>query len=1251
MKPKVAPLVPALCLILLASAAAPAWAQGNAVFFSKFFSPDTIGPGSVSTLTFEIGSEEGVPVTDLAFTDTLPAGVTIASPSFAGSSCGGTLTAPEGGSTITLSGGAIPALGLCQITVDVTAGAVMDEPVTYTNVSGDLTSSAGNSGPAVADLTVEIDRPGFSKSFDPAMVQLGETTTLTFTIDNTANPDDVLNLIFTDDLPVGLEIASPANVVNGCGGTLTAPAGGGTISLLLGSVVESCTITVDVTAGAVGRLDNRTGDLTGLVVTDGGIVNVNSGKASASLEVAADELLLLKRFVDDPAPPGGTVTLEFSITNLNRTETVTGITFTDDLDATLVGLTATGLPANGVCGVGSSISGTSLLTFTGGTLVSGETCTFQVTLAVPAGAATGAFPNTTSEVSGQAGGETVTGAAATDTLQVAPVPLLTKSFTDDPVAAGGTVTLEFTVTNTSPDEMATAVTFTDELTTFLPFPLDVSLPMEPCGAGSSLTLIGLGTDRQAIRLNNGSLAAGGSCTFAALVTIPAGFPGGDYVNTTSEIVATIGGETFSGPPATDTLTVIGAPTLRKEFTDDPVQAGGTVTLEFTLTHGELAPGEATDVAFTDDLGAVVTGLAAVGLPQNDVCGAGSSISGTGELTFTGGTLAPGETCTFAVTLSVPADAPPGLHSNVTSVVTATVAGVAATGNPAAADLVVAGLALTKEFVDDPVIPGGMVTLRFTIDNVTAGTTFTDVFFQDDLDGVVDGLSALGLPLVDPCGAGSSLVGSAGNTFLTLIGGMLAPGASCSFEVTLQVPAATVPTSYANATRNFQGVIEGSGGPAIPFGNASDVLVVESVLIELAKEFVDDPVAPGGTVTLRFTVTNLSAEPLADVAFTDDLDAALAGLASVSGVLPDVCGAGSQLSGTSLLTLTGGSLAGGASCTFDVTLEVPEMIAPGSDGVNVTSAASGTIGGLPVTGSPASDTLEVGSVTLTKTFDGPVAAGGSVTLTFTLENLSTVALSSLSFVDDLEAVLPGLVATGTPLADVCGPGSQLAGTSVLTFTGGSLAPGGSCTFGVVLQVPATTPAGSFVNTTSALSDAGLPVATAATAAVQVVAAEFAASKSFGGQPVLAGSLVDLELSIVNGGTTALSGITLTDDLSAVLPGLSAEGLPIADVCGAGSQVSGTSVVTLTGGTLGPGESCVVVVPVRVPVDTPAGTFVNVTSVVTAVRDGAPVSADPATAELIVASQILAIPTLSEWALALLALLLASVAVIFLRWGSV
>ena len=120
---------------------------------------------------------------------------------------------------------------------------------------------------------------------------------------------------------------------------------------------------------------------------------------------------------------------------------------------------------------------------------------------------------------------------------------------------------------------------------------------------------------------------------------------------------------------------MGGPTVLKEFTDDPVDPGGTVTLEFTLTHSEFAPGPATAIAFDDDL-TFMTDLEATGLPLVGACNGTGTLSGTTLLSFSGGVLAPGESCMFSATLSVPLTAPAGPHTNTTSDVTATVDGFA-----------------------------------------------------------------------------------------------------------------------------------------------------------------------------------------------------------------------------------------------------------------------------------------------------------------------------------------------------------------------------------------------------------------------------------------------------------------------------------------------------------------------------------------------------------------------------------------------
>ncbi|NNE27500.1 MAG: DUF11 domain-containing protein, partial [Saprospiraceae bacterium] len=260
--------------------------QAQAPTFFKTFTPDNIGPGSVSTLTFTIINNGSVGITNIAFTDNLPAGLTIADPANASvSNSSGTLTAPDGGGTIIFVDGTLGIGESMTISVDVTGST----PGVHMNVSSVLSSSEPDAGAAIDDLTISTNVPGFYKSFAPSSVSLGGTSTLTLIIDNTSNGSPISNLDFVDNLPPGMVIASPANASTTCGTptippTLTAIAGSNTITLDANGIASfpavaagsSCIVSVDVKATGIGDLDNITNDL--LADFD------EVGKASATLE-------------------------------------------------------------------------------------------------------------------------------------------------------------------------------------------------------------------------------------------------------------------------------------------------------------------------------------------------------------------------------------------------------------------------------------------------------------------------------------------------------------------------------------------------------------------------------------------------------------------------------------------------------------------------------------------------------------------------------------------------------------------------------------------------------------------------------------------------------------------------------------------------------------------------------------------------------------------------------------------------------
>ena len=1179
--------------------------------FSKAFSPSTIGPGNVSTLTFTITNDTGAPLTELAFTDVLPAGVSIANPTLTSSTCGGTLSAPDGGTTINFTDGVL-ASGSCTIAVDVTASAAG----TYANVSGDLTSSAGTYGPASADLTVDNGRIGFSKSFSPSTVQYGGRSTLTFTLDNTSNPSIEYNAQFTDNLPAGLVVAGPANSSTTCSNAaVTAVPGSstitfgptGTMTLAAGA---TCTASVDVEVLAIGTVVN-TASLTYLDSST--FSNTAAGKANAAVVGTGDDLILDKSFTDDPAGPGDTVNLQFTILNRSRSETASNIGFSDDLDATLSGLVAVApLPVD-PCGTGSTLSGTGVLTLAGASLAPESSCTFDVSLQIPAMASTGSYPNTTSQLTGDLGGVPSVYSPASDVLFVLPAPVLTKTFVESTAVGGDTLTIDFQITNASSTDSATNISFSDNISQFASGTTISSLPAAGfCGAGSTAaqTIV---ADERIVLVNNASLAPSASCTFSVTVTLPAGIRNGTYTNTTSQISATIAGDPVMGAAASDSVDVVAAPRISKSFAD-PVDPGALTTLEFTITHDLDASTDATGITFTDDLDATLTGLVATGLPLNDVCGTGSQINGTNLLTLTDGTLAPGESCTFSVDVQVPAGATPGSYPNTTSTLDATVSGLAVSGPPATDNLDINGLTVAKTFTDDPAVAGGTVNLRFTIANAHPTDDATGIGFTDDLDAMLPGLVATGTPIADACGAGSTLSGAG---VLTLSNGNLAAGTSCTVDVTLQLPADAQPGEYINTTSAVTATL---GITPVVAPAATDRLLVASPLTG-SKSFIDDPVAPGDPVTLRFTLENTSpTAAVTAIGFTDDLGAVVPGMVASSLPAAGFCGAGSTISGTNEITVSGANLAAGASCTFDVILTVPPTAIPGIY-TNETSQVAAVVGGNAFNIAGLTDSVLVSqAVAITKSFtDDPVERGGTATLQFTLTNPDpTNAALNVSFTDDLGAVITGLVAVGLPQNDVCGAGSTLSGTSTITLSGGTIAAGGSCVISVPVQVPAMAPLGAATNTTSGVTatiggrtETGLP----GSDDITVVDAP-TLTKLFTNDPVEAGDTVSLQFTLTLDplAPADATAITFSDDLDATLAGLVATGLPQNNVCGTGSTLSGTSTITLADGVIAPGGSCTFSVTLQVPAGADPGDHTNTTSPVDATMLGTAVS-EPAASDVL------------------------------------
>ncbi len=231
----------------------------------KNFAPGQVVAGTPSTLTITLYNTLGTVTSITApLTDQMPSGMVVAGT--AATTCGGSLLANQGSSSVTLSTGSIPAYGTCTVSVPVTAPCVAAPNVTqctYINtlpVGALRTGGGGSVQPASATLIVTplapVPPPTLLNNFSPAYIVAKGTAALTLTLRNPNYKVSTLTAPFTDNLPAGVVVAGTATTT--CNGALIASVGGSTVTLSGGSIPAygSCTVKVQVTAPAAGTFIN-----------------------------------------------------------------------------------------------------------------------------------------------------------------------------------------------------------------------------------------------------------------------------------------------------------------------------------------------------------------------------------------------------------------------------------------------------------------------------------------------------------------------------------------------------------------------------------------------------------------------------------------------------------------------------------------------------------------------------------------------------------------------------------------------------------------------------------------------------------------------------------------------------------------------------------------------------------------------------------------------------------------------------------
>lgn len=286
-----------------------------ATTFQKSYAPSSIAIGGVTTLTYTFdNSASGSAVGRVDFTDTLPAGLVVATPLNASTDCvsslnSTTLTANPGAAEVSLAAAGHGFGGFEVLSAGATCSASVD--VLATGSGSFTTTTTGKAdftdiGNALATLTVSADTLNAVKTFETNPASAGDATVVRYDFTNTSRDTAAISMGFTEDFNATVAGLTADSVLsNSCGGT-TSGLGTSSFSLANASVpaAGTCSIrlTLNVPAGAA------SGDYT----STSGPISANFGPstqtfapASASLQfLAATSLPPVLAFSASDSAPG-----------------------------------------------------------------------------------------------------------------------------------------------------------------------------------------------------------------------------------------------------------------------------------------------------------------------------------------------------------------------------------------------------------------------------------------------------------------------------------------------------------------------------------------------------------------------------------------------------------------------------------------------------------------------------------------------------------------------------------------------------------------------------------------------------------------------------------------------------------------------------------------------------------------------------------------------------------------------------------
>jgi uncharacterized repeat protein (TIGR01451 family) len=532
-----------------------------------------------------------------------------------------------------------------------------------------------------------------------------------------------------------------------------------------------------------------------------------------------------------------------------------------------------------------------------------------------------------------------------------------------------------------------------------------------------------------------------------------------------------------------------------------IYQGGVTAFVVTLTNSN-ATYPVSQVGFTNQLPAELSGIGAT--PKSYVCrdGSGTTVAATGTVSISGGTVTlAGGTLPLAKEGSLPGlceivfEVTSLVNISADKTVTAAIGANKVTGlengsqisNPSEAPKTLQIIrtpppTLSKSFSSNTIVKDdGVVRLTMSIKNNSSNVNIPLNEAGDTPPFALRDAFPAGLKVAPTPNAatscGSTFAPVSGDTTITAVGGTVPVSGTCTYSVDV-VADNDIGDRIDNIINRNNDDFGNKRG--MTTGQASASMTIKSA-VTVEKAFSKVIVSAGEESTLTLKIINSNPlKALTFASFKDDpidgLTGSLAHGLRIQGITLASCGAGvsaAVINGTRGFEIINGTVAPNATC--NITIKYIGTLASTGEAqtyVNTVAAQDFTIGGETIKSNSATHSVTVvDQMTVSKrALSDKVVPGHTVQYAITVKNHSTSPLTNIVVTDPLR---DGALALSTPAPTLSGSCSNLTHTidstpstpvfTIASFNAGSGVDASTCTITFTVMAPKTlTPGTKFDN---------------------------------------------------------------------------------------------------------------------------------------------------------------------------------------------